>query len=93
MIFQGTDSPENIEADDCSSHGEGLAAVHELLQHENNGLTNAVMRGLAVFIDMLEGAQRRCLGEMERERTSTVHRSQSSWHGCTYLFGEGDDAS
>lgn len=46
------------------------SAVYELLQHENDGLTNAVMRDLAVFIDILEGAQRHCLGEMEKERNS-----------------------
>ena len=46
------------------------SSVYELLQHENNGLTTPVLRDLAVFIEILEGAQRYCLGEMEREKNS-----------------------
>lgn len=54
----------------AAAMAKAWSSVYELLQHENNGLKTPVMRDLAVFIEILEGAQRYCLGEMEREKNS-----------------------
>jgi len=72
----------------AAAMAKAWSSVYELLQHENNGLTTPVLRDLSVFIEILEGAQRYCLGEMEREKNSndksgkTVKLSKAKMSRC-----------